>query len=62
MNKREFAAKQAIASVCIEGFEPNANFMDDWEKLVKEEIFIDEFSRRTHERALRNEEIKYGTN
>lgn len=57
MNKREYAAKQAIASACIEGFEPDAASMADLDEFVKEEISFDELKERVISRALKNEEI-----
>ncbi|GHU32688.1 hypothetical protein AGMMS50256_23210 [Betaproteobacteria bacterium] len=58
MNQREYAAEQAIASACIEGFVPDAVSMADWDRFVKEEISGDELTRRVVSRALKNEEIK----
>ena len=58
MNEREYAAKQAIASACIEGVEPDSGSMADWDRFVKEEISGDEFTQRVVARALKNEETK----
>ncbi|MDR3054704.1 MAG: hypothetical protein LBU53_04795 [Zoogloeaceae bacterium] len=57
MNEREYAAKQAIASACIEGFVPDSVTMADWDKFVKEEISFDEMKERVVSRALANEQI-----
>jgi hypothetical protein len=57
MNKREYAAEQAIASACIEGFVPDPVSMADWDKLVKEEITSEEFRRRVFARAVEDNEV-----
>jgi hypothetical protein len=58
MNQREYAAQQAIASACLEGFEPDADFMDDWNSYVKEEITGNEMRQRIIAKALKNEKMK----
>ena len=57
MNEREYGAKQAIASACIEGFEPDPVSMADWDKLVREEITSEEFRRRVFARAVDDDEV-----
>jgi hypothetical protein len=58
MSQREYAAKQAIASACIEGFEPDDEFLNNWNSFVKEEITGDEMRQCIIAMALKNEEMK----
>jgi hypothetical protein len=40
--ERQLFANQALANVMLEGFEPDEDFLKNWDKLTKGEISCDE--------------------
>lgn len=49
--KRQFAADQALASVMIEGFKPDKDFLKDWNMTIRKEISFKEAISRSIKRA-----------
>jgi len=50
--QRQEAAKQALANVMIEGFEPDAEFMQLWDQFITGEISSEEYFAIVTQQAL----------
>ncbi|MDR0747548.1 MAG: hypothetical protein LBE89_06635 [Helicobacteraceae bacterium] len=49
--ERQLFANQALANVMIEGFEPDEDFLKNWDKLTKGEISCEEAIARSIKKA-----------